>query len=148
MRKNKTIILLVIFTLSLGLGAQNTASAQQGANNAGVGSDMRYYKIVFDPTDNKEYATYYQVIREKIKERLSKNYKYSRKAGDVDIFFVLNFDGSLITLDVKGDGSTKDRELLDVAVLSLRQASPFPHLPKSFPSPQASFTVRISFKES
>ena len=109
-------------------------------------NDIRTYQIFYESINKKDYATYYEAIREKIKEKLKKNYTYHYKEGDVSIFFVLNFDGSLAKIDIESANSTNDRDLVDIASRSVKQASPFPHFPKTLPLSKMAFNIKISFK--
>lgn len=137
------------------LCGQNEAAAQVAKelnkidqqNYVVTGNDMRCYQVLYESTDHSEYATYYQLIREKIKDKLKKNYRYGYKKGEVNISFILNHDGSLIKLDVNSDNSTKNEELVDVAVLSVKQASPFPRFPETLPLLKMSFNIKITFKD-
>lgn len=111
-------------------------------------TDMRSYEVIYEAINKKDYTAYSKIIREKIKEKLRRNYSYHFKDGDVDIFFILKFDGSLIDLGIDRTTSTDDKELIDIAAKSVRQASPFPRFPKTLPLSQMSFSIKVSFKES
>lgn len=117
-----------------------------GQNYTITQNDIKTYQVFYESINKKDYATYYEVIREKIKEKLRKNYTYNYKEGDVSIFFVLNFDGSLAKLDIDSADSTNDKELVDIASKSVEQASPFPHFPKTLPLSKMAFNIKISFK--
>ena len=109
-------------------------------------NDMRSYQIIYESFNKKDYAAYSEVIREKIKDRLRKNYTRYYKEGEVNIFFVLSIDGALIKLDIDSGNSTSDKALIDMATQSVKQASPFPHFPKTLPLSQMSFDIKISFR--
>ena len=127
--------------------AQNIkAEGKPGQNYFNVVNDIKCYQIVYDE-NSKEYITYYQAIREKIVKRLRSNYNYYFNTGDVNLFFLLNSDGSLARLGVDGARSTDDKKLVDTAVLSLKQASPFPPFPEKFRLSQMPFSIIISFRE-
>jgi len=111
-------------------------------------NDMRSYEIIYESFNKKDYAAYSKAIREKIKERLKNNYTYHFKNGDVNVFFVVKSDGALVDLGVDKETSIKDTELIDIVTRSVKQASPFPHFPKTLPLAKMSFNIKISFKES
>lgn len=94
-----------------------------------------------------DYINYYQAIREKIRQALKSNYSGYYKNGEVALVFMLNRDGSLVSVGVvKLAKSTDDRRLVDIAVLSVREASPFPPFPKALAVPQMSFNLTVSFR--
>ena len=152
---HKIIVVLAFLVFCLVLCGQNIVIAQvtkeinqiDVQNYLVTGSDMRHYHILGESTDQNEYATYYQLIREKIKDRLKNNYRYGYKEGDVDILFTLNPDGSLTKLEVNRDSSTKYGDLVDIVALSAKQASPFPPFPKALPRSPMSFNIKVSFKD-
>ena len=149
-----SIIFCVIFCLSF--GAAYEASAQFVKEAAPVDqqkytvteNDIRSYQVLYESIDKKDYAAYSRIIREKIKEKLRKNYTYNFKEGDVNVFFVLQSDGSLVKLEIDPAASTNDKELIGIASKSVKQASPFPRFPKKLSLSQMIFNIRISFKES
>lgn len=127
--------------------AQNIkAEGRPGQNYFDIVNDIKCYQIVYDE-NSKEYITYYQAIREKIIRKLKSNYNHYFNKGDVNLLFLLNSDGSLAQLGVDGTKSTDDKKLVDIAVRSLRQASPFPRFPEEFHISQMPFSIIISFKE-
>ncbi len=95
----------------------------------------------------KDYINYYQLIREKIRRRLKTNYRDYHSEGEVYLIFSLSADGALLNYKIESTRSTSDKILIDMAVLSLEQASPFPPFPKEISLPEMSFNVEISFKK-
>jgi outer membrane biosynthesis protein TonB len=95
----------------------------------------------------RDYIGYYQLIREKIRQRLKYNYSGYRKEGDVRLVFTLRRDGSLINTKAGEELSRQDPTLREIAVSSLREASPFPAFPKALALLEMSFDVVISFKK-
>ena len=108
--------------------------------------DIKSFKITYGDY-GKEYEDYYRVVREKIVHKIEYNYKDYYREGDVALCFVLNFNGSLDRIDVKLDKSTSDKRLIDIAILSLQQAAPFPPFPKELDASQLPFSVIVSFKK-
>ncbi|MFA5143172.1 MAG: hypothetical protein WC522_03230 [Candidatus Omnitrophota bacterium] len=119
--------------------------SQAGFAYFSLEDDMRSYQILYQK-ETTEYINYYHVIREKILKELKRNYRSYYHNGDVNLFFILNHDGSLYRLDVDTAGSTKNRKLIDVAVLSIREASPFPSFPDTLDGVQLPFSLAVSFK--
>lgn len=95
----------------------------------------------------KDYVNYYQLIREKIRQRLKARYRSYYNEGDVSLVFVLRSDGALVSAAADPERSVRDRALIDTAVQSLREAAPFAPFPKALTLPQMSFTLTVSFKK-
>src|SRR3989338_1188239 len=93
-----------------------------------------------------DYINYYQLIRERVRHRLKRNYKARDKTGDVHLVFTLSADGSLAAIDIYRATSTDDGDLINVATSSMREAAPFPAFPKTLTVPKMSFTLIVSFK--
>ena len=150
--QNFRVILIGVYVIfgyiSLpGAIAQTTKSTDGvSVSSMNLKDDMRYYQIVCEGHD-KEYKDYYHAVRGKIVQKLKHNYRDRYCNGDVELFFVLNSNGSLGRIDVDLDRSTRDKKLIDVALLSLNQASPFLHFPKELDVAALPFSLTISFKE-
>lgn len=95
----------------------------------------------------KDYISYYQLIREKIRRKLKDRYRSYHSEGDVSLVFVLRSDGALVSAAADPQSSTNDRTLIDTAIQSLREAAPFAPFPKALTLPQMSFTLTVSFKK-
>lgn len=95
----------------------------------------------------KDYISYYQLIREKIRQRLKANYISRRREGDVSLVFELSSDGKLVSLAIENAGSTTDRTLRGIAASSVKEAAPFAPFPKALALPRMSFNLVISFKK-
>ncbi len=95
----------------------------------------------------KDYVNYYQLIREKIRERLKGNYQYYNREGEVHLSFVLTQNGSLLSYAIDRAKSTQDEVLLHITATSLKAVSPFPSLPRSLSMSKMSFNIVISFKK-
>ena len=118
----------------------------QGQGYFSLGNDMKYYEIT-RYQNNKDYITYAQAVRERIKQKLIRNYRRHYKEGDVNLLFIIQSDGRLTEFDVDHKNSTDDNRLIDIALSSLRQASPFSPFPKELDVEQLPFSLTISFKE-
>lgn len=95
----------------------------------------------------KDYISYYQLIREKIRRNLKTRYRNSYGEGSVALVFVLNANGTLQSADINDTISAKDQILRGVALSSLNDAAPFTSFPKGLSVPQMPFTITISFKK-
>jgi len=107
-------------------------------------------KISLPPVDmakisNPSYISYYQLIREKIRRCAYQNYSRT-ETGEIYLSFVIGQDGSLRDLRLVEEKSTPNYYLRDIALRSIRAASPFPAFPKELDYPQLSFNVIISFE--
>jgi len=91
----------------------------------------------------EDYINYYQLIREKIRQRLKRNYTNYYDEGDVAVAFVLNSDGSLAS----AEASPADTALAGIAERSVREAAPFPAFPKALTSSKTPFDLVISFRK-
>lgn len=96
---------------------------------------------------NRDYVSYYQLIREKIRSRLKDNYRYYNREGDVYLSFTLTPNGSLLSYSIDKARSTQDDVLLQITGNSLKAISPFPSLPRSLTASKMSFSIAISFKK-
>ena len=97
--------------------------------------------------NTKDYIGYYQLIREKIRQRLKANYRRHHNEGDIALTFVLRSDGTLAASDYDSAASTRDRTLAELAQTSLKEASPFAPFPKALDLPVMSFDLTVSFKK-
>jgi TonB family protein len=97
--------------------------------------------------NTKDYINYYQLIREKIRQALKERYKRSYGEGDVTLIFMLDSDGLLAAIDTNEAGLIKDPALNQLAMESVKAASPFPPFPKELSVPKMTFDLTISFKK-
>lgn len=95
----------------------------------------------------KDYVNYFQSIREKIRRELKNGYKDYHGNGDVTLNFIINEDGSLVTVEADNAASVSDNALRGLAVLSVRSAAPFAAFPKAMSIPRMAFNVVISFRK-
>ncbi len=94
----------------------------------------------------KDYISYYQLIREKIRRSLKSRYRSYYGEGDVGLIFTLSSNGTLISSTVDPSVSTHESALVNAAIQSLKDAAPFARFPKALTLPRMSFTVTVSFK--
>ena len=91
------------------------------------------------------YITYYQIVRDRIRDRAYSNYT-KLSVGEVFVTFVIKSDGSLSGLQVLEAKSTANNFLTDVGLKSVQEAAPFPPFPKDLSYPELTFNVSISFQ--
>jgi TonB family protein len=101
--------------------------------------------IEMDKINNPTYISYYQIVREKIKRAAYQNYSGS-EIGEVSISFVISDDGYLKDLRLLEDKSSPNPYLRDIAIKSIKDASPFPNFPKELDYPRLSFNLAITFE--
>jgi len=97
--------------------------------------------------NSRDYINYYQLIREKIRQALKTRYTKYYGQGDVSLIFMLNSNGSLAAVDVDGAVSARDSALAQLAVMSVKEAAPFPGFPRELSVPKMSFDLTVSFKK-
>jgi TonB family protein len=95
--------------------------------------------------DNPSYISYYQIVREKIRRCAYQNYTHN-ETGEVYISFIITNDGYIKDVRLAEEKTTANVYLKDIALKSIRDASPFPNFPKELDYPQLSFNIIISFE--
>jgi len=95
----------------------------------------------------EEYVQYYELIREKIKKSVSTRHASSRKRGEVGISFELDSSGALKHLSHIPASSAADNALVDLALRSVEESSPFPAFPKALNKNSLTFNLTIVFKK-
>lgn len=107
-------------------------------------------KIILPPVEmnkisNSSYISYYQIVREKIRRAAYQNY-YHTQVGEVYLTFLISNDGHLREVKLVEEKSSPNSYLRDIALKSIKDASPFPNFPKELDYLQLSFNVIISFE--
>lgn len=107
-------------------------------------------KITLPPVDmdkinNPSYISYYQIVREKIRRAAYQNYTRT-ETGEAYLSFIVSRDGNLKAVRLVEEKSSKSPYLQEIALRSIKDASPFPVFPKDLDYPQLSFNVVISFQ--
>jgi TonB family protein len=95
--------------------------------------------------DNPSYISYYQIIREKIRRSAYQNYTHN-ETGQVYLSFIISNDGYIKDARLAEEKTTANDYLKNIALRSVRDASPFPNFPKELDYPQLSFNIIISFE--
>ncbi len=93
-----------------------------------------------------DYKNYYHIVREKIRKLAYQNYKQLQE-GEVVIAFCLNPEGILLEAEVNDKKSVNSGYLREIALRSVKNASPYPEFPpKLRGQKKLSFNVIISFE--
>ena len=101
--------------------------------------------IDLDKNSSPTYLSYYQIVREKIRRASYQNYTRTEE-GEVYLSFVVTSTGALTEVRLVEEKTTPNNYLRDTALISIKDASPFPKFPKELDYPQLSFNVVISFE--
>jgi outer membrane biosynthesis protein TonB len=91
------------------------------------------------------YATYYQIVRDRIRDRAYTNYT-KLSVGEVYLTFIIKSDGTLTALQILENKSEANEFLRSVGMKSVQEAGPFPPFPKDLGYPELTFNVQISFQ--
>ena len=91
------------------------------------------------------YVTYYQIVRDRIRDRAYTNYT-KLSIGEIYLTFIIKSDGSLGELQVIEDKSTANDFLREVGQKSVKEGAPFPPFPQDLNYPELTFNVAISFQ--
>jgi outer membrane biosynthesis protein TonB len=95
--------------------------------------------------NNPSYISYYQIVREKIRRSAYQNYTHN-ETGEVYASFIITNDGYIKDVRLAEEKTAANDYLKNIALRSIRDASPFPNFPKELDYPQLSFNIIISFE--
>lgn len=113
--------------------------------------EKRFEKVIEEEKDDAKRATYisyYRAVRERIRKFADRNYPRKRSLGQGEVFlsFVVASSGELLQVRVVNEKSIESFALRNLAINSIRDASPFPPFPKGMSQYQITFNVVISFE--
>ena len=113
--------------------------------------EKRFEKVIEEEKDDAKKATYisyYRSVREKIRQYADRNYPRRKRLarGEVFLSFVVTSSGELLLVKVIDERSARSPALRNIAINSVRDASPFPAFPKGMSQYQITFNVIISFE--
>ena len=116
-------------------------------------NEKMFEKVIEEEKDSAKkaaYISYYKAVREKIKNQADKNYPRTRHLGKGEVFlsFVVTSSGELLQVKVVDNKSARNAMLREIAINSLRDASPFPSFPKGMSQYRITFNIIISFESS
>ena len=97
---------------------------------------------------NPLYLSYYQIVRNRIKERAYANYVSYGKldAGEVYLTFILDASGTLKKINIVEERTRANQHLRQISVRSVEESSSFPSFPKELSYPELSFNAIISYE--
>jgi len=91
------------------------------------------------------YMEYYKLIREKIRVQAYQNYTL-REEGKVYLSFIIDSFGNILRIKILENKTCASQKLKEIALLSVKEASPFPPFPKELDFPQLAFNIQITFQ--
>jgi len=94
----------------------------------------------------EDYISYYKLIRERIKERVTHLYKRAANQGAINVVFRINHRGMLTKMTIDRMASKGGPDIEKLAIQSIKTASPFPSFPKSLKKKELTFSIAIIFK--
>jgi len=110
-----------------------------------VTKDVSMPVLKSEKINSPAYVTYYQIVRDRIRERAYTNYT-KLSVGEIYLTFIIKSDGTLGELQIIENRSTANEFLREVGQKSVREASPFPPFPEDLNYPELTFNVAISFQ--
>lgn len=130
-----------------------TVETIKGSGSGAVieGKGRRFETIVNNEKDSGKKATYigyYRLVREKIRYYADRNYtkEGSASQGEVFLSFTVTSNGELLHIMIVDNKSADDPLLRNIAIDSVRDASPFHVFPQGMNQYQITFNVIISFE--
>lgn len=113
--------------------------------------EKTFEKVIEEEKDDAKKATYisyYRAVREKIRQYADQNYPTYRRLGEGEVFlsFVVASSGELLRVKVIDERSVDDSILRNIAINSIREASPFLPFPRGMSQHQITFNIIISFE--
>lgn len=98
-----------------------------------------------DVKELEGYIAYYELIRQKIKGRVTALYKRAGEEGRVGVAFILNRRGVIKKFEIDDIRGSDKRYLEKIARQAVKSAAPFPPFPDELQKPELTFTVAIIF---
>ena len=93
-----------------------------------------------------DYQKYYKLVRDQIRLSAEENYKGFKSSGIVHVAFILSRQGTLKSMQIFKEDSTENLLLKQVAIRSVKSATPLPQFPKELSHDQLPFSIYIEFK--
>jgi len=101
--------------------------------------------ITTEQISNPLYKNYYQIVRQRIRERAYANWEGETSVGVVRISFMIDASGALKGIKMIGEETPENQGLRNVSLRSVKEAAPFPPFPANLKYPELSFNINISF---
>ena len=103
--------------------------------------------ITSEKINNPVYAAYNEMVRERIKEKVYKNYD-KMEMGTVYLTFLLDNHGVLKDAQIIPEKTNASEHLQEISLRSLREASPFPVFLKGMSLWEYPFNIEIQYQVS
>jgi hypothetical protein len=103
--------------------------------------------IKSEKINNPVYAAYNEMVRDRIKEKVYENYDKMER-GTVYLTFLLDERGVLKDAKIIPEKTDASEHLQEIAMRSLREASPFPHFLKGMNLSEYPFNIEIQYQVS
>jgi len=103
--------------------------------------------ISSEKINNPVYAAYNEMVRDRIKEKVYQNYD-KMEMGTVYLTFLLDEDGTLKAAQIIQEKTNAPEHLQEIALKSLRDASPFPPFLKGMNLSEYPFNIQIQYQVS
>ena len=103
--------------------------------------------IKSEKINNPVYAAYNEMVRDRIKEKVYANYDRMER-GSVYLTFLLNERGMLIAAQIIPEKTNASAHLQEIAMKSLKEASPFPPFLKGMNLTEYPFNIEIQYQVS
>lgn len=111
----------------------------------GIKKKITLPPINLEKINNPSYTSYYQFMRERIKRSTYQNYN-SSEVGEVTLAFLISRDGYLKDMRLADNDPSVSPTLKELALRSVKEASPFPRFPESLDYPELPFKLTIIFE--
>ncbi len=104
--------------------------------------------LLNDPQKGKAFSGYFAQVKDKIHRVLAKRYAAGESGeGKVVLYFVLNPNGELESVDALPRQSDAEKPMQRLAVECVKEAAPFGEFPKDLALERISFNVTIHFED-
>jgi hypothetical protein len=112
-----------------------------------VGHKVFITPIKSEKINNPVYAAYNEMVRDRIKEKVYENYDRMER-GSVYLTFLLDEHGVLKAAQIIQEKTNASEHLQEIAIRSLREASPFPPFLKGMNLIEYPFNIEIQYEVS
>ena len=113
-----------------------------------LGTDDAANNIPEEVSENlEEYIQYYELIRQRIKNIIENKYSHYRERGEVAVLFKLDSHGRIEELNYIREKSLASERLIEAALISVKDAAPFPKFPEKLKRDALSFSIQIVFQK-
>jgi hypothetical protein len=103
--------------------------------------------ITSEKINNPVYAAYNDMVRERIKEKVYENYDKMER-GSVYLTFLLDDRGVLVSAQIIPEKTDASEHLQEIAMRSLKEASPFPRFLRGMNLTEYPFNIEIQYQVS